>query len=336
MSRRPVLVDGCFDPFHPGHLAYLRAARVLANDDPVLCVVATDDTVRAKHEPLLSQSDRAELVRTFVDAVIVTGDPVPTVIRSVKPRAYVKGPDWRDRLPDDHVWACDAVGCEIHYTDTAWGSSSNLLTTWQQATDQRFLRSFEQIAAEQVQPVFDDTYWTRQGFTYKQRVEIEGDHPHLLLKTFPDKTFLDWGAGQGHFAHMLKVLGANVMAYDPSIGLSTSIDVVPILPSGLSRDVVVCREVFEHVPIRSYEKLVESIIAASAQFVYVTARFHENPEHLLDVQTSDDLDYTHISRVNQAWLRSLFVAHGMKRREDLETAMDHQKKGRCLVYEHGH
>jgi hypothetical protein len=38
----------------------------------------------------------------------------------------------------------------------------------------------------------------------------------------------------------------------------------------------------------------------------------------LDVATSDDLDPTHISMLNQDFLRVLFVLEGFKRRADLE------------------
>ncbi len=48
--------------------------------------------------------------------------------------------------------------------------------------------------------------------------------------------------------------------------------------------------------------------------------------------TSDDLDPTHITMLNQDLLRLLFILEGFKRRADLETAMDWQHKGRVLVY----
>ena len=57
------------------------------------------------------------------------------------------------------------------------------------------------------------------------------------------------------------------------------------------------------------------------------------PTHLLDVMTSDDLDPTHISMLNQDFLRTLFVLEGFKRRADLEQAMDWRQYGRVLVYE---
>jgi len=54
---------------------------------------------------------------------------------------------------------------------------------------------------------------------------------------------------------------------------------------------------------------------------------------VFDCQTKDDLDPTHISMLSQPFLRSICVLNGGRRREDLEAKLDHQHKGRVLVYE---
>jgi hypothetical protein len=98
-------------------------------------------------------------------------------------------------------------------------------------------------------------------------------------------------------------------------------------------DLVICREVLEHLTIRQIRRAVTNLCALSSKFVYVTTRFAKDPDHLLDVDTSDDLDPTHITMLNQDFLRVLFVLEGFKRRPDLEARMDWQGKGRVLVYE---
>ena len=45
------MVDGGFDPLHPGHIAYFRAAEALGL--PVLCNISADEWVARKHRPLL-------------------------------------------------------------------------------------------------------------------------------------------------------------------------------------------------------------------------------------------------------------------------------------------
>jgi hypothetical protein len=54
---------------------------------------------------------------------------------------------------------------------------------------------------------------------------------------------------------------------------------------------------------------------------------------VFDAATDFETDPTHISLLTQPFLRSLCVLNGGKRRRDLETRLDHQNKGRCLVYE---
>ena len=98
-------------------------------------------------------------------------------------------------------------------------------------------------------------------------------------------------------------------------------------------DLVICREVLEHLSIGQIRRAVTNLAALSAGFVYVTTRFAKEPDSLLSVDTQDGLDPTHISMLNQTFLRALFVLEGFKRRADLEAAMDWKTLGRVLVYE---
>ena len=78
---------------------------------------------------------------------------------------------------------------------------------------------------------------------------------------------------------------------------------------------------------------VTNLCARSSRFVYLTTRYNQQPAHLFDVQTSDDLDPTHQSMLNQTWLRSLFVLEGFRCRPDLEARLDWRGLSRVLVYE---
>ena len=79
-------------------------------------------------------------------------------------------------------------------------------------------------------------------------------------------------------------------------------------------------------------KCCQSFVINQSKYIYVTTRFAKEPTSLLSVDTSDDLDPTHCTMLNQNFLRTLFVLEGCTRRADLEQAMDWQKKGRVLVY----
>jgi D-beta-D-heptose 7-phosphate kinase/D-beta-D-heptose 1-phosphate adenosyltransferase len=121
------LADGGFDPLHPGHVAYLEQAAALGH--PLLCCVASDSWVAAKHPPLLAQDERA-LVLDALRAVAYTypaAEQTAEVIALVAPRIYAKGRDWEGRLPEEELAACAAAGTDIVFLDTITHSSSALL-----------------------------------------------------------------------------------------------------------------------------------------------------------------------------------------------------------------
>jgi D-beta-D-heptose 7-phosphate kinase / D-beta-D-heptose 1-phosphate adenosyltransferase len=128
---RVTMVDGGFDPLHPGHVAYLEAAAELGL--PVLCNVAPDDWLARKHPPLLPQRDRAVLVDAirFVDFTHLAAGSTEAVLRALAPRYYAKGADWRGRLPAAELAACTDLAIDVVYLDTVLDSSSDLLRRYQ-------------------------------------------------------------------------------------------------------------------------------------------------------------------------------------------------------------
>ena len=127
LRGRVGMVDGAFDPLHRGHIEYFRAAADLGA--PVLCNLASDRYVRTKHPPLLSQDHRTAVVDAirYITYTHVSESDTETVLRELRPRYYIKGTDWRDRLPPDQVAICREHGIEIVYLDTMVDSSSRLL-----------------------------------------------------------------------------------------------------------------------------------------------------------------------------------------------------------------
>jgi cytidyltransferase-like protein len=122
------MVDGAFDPLHVGHIEYFKAARELGL--PVLCNVASDRYVRAKHRPLLPEAQRAAIIDAirYIDYVHRSQIDTETVLRQLRPRYYVKGSDWRERgLPPEQNAICREHGIDIVYLDTVLDSSSRLL-----------------------------------------------------------------------------------------------------------------------------------------------------------------------------------------------------------------
>lgn len=135
--RQVAMVDGAFDPLHAGHIDYFKAASVL--DTPLLCNVASDRYVANKHPPLLPETQRAEVVDAirYITYTHINQCDTVTVLEQLQPRYYVKGADWRGRLPSRQVEICSRLGIEIVHLDTVRDSSSRLLQRFAEVTRER-------------------------------------------------------------------------------------------------------------------------------------------------------------------------------------------------------
>jgi len=124
------MVDGAFDPLHQGHIEYFRAASELGA--PLLCNVASDRYVSTKHRPLLAEGQRAIVIDAirYVSYTHIYQIDTETVLRQLRPRFYVKGSDWRGRLPAEQIAICLEHNIEIVYLDTVLDSSSRLLSEY--------------------------------------------------------------------------------------------------------------------------------------------------------------------------------------------------------------
>jgi SAM-dependent methyltransferase len=215
------------------------------------------------------------------------------------------------------------------------------------------VRAFEQVVFSQ-RPVsaghYDEGYfaddWREDGNRYEldTRRRVEGRNPALIKEVFEPNRVLDVGCGPGFLMLFLAELGIDVQGIDFS---PASRDLAPAEVRGLitigdiaeqhvperSFDLVVCREVLEHLTILQVRRTIEQLCRASSRFVYVTTRFHPDPAGLLDVTTDLETDPTHITLLAKDFVRCLFVLEGFRCRSDLEERMDWAGKGRVLVYE---
>ena len=99
-ERSGVLVatGGCFDLLHAGHVATLQAARALG-DRLVVCVNSDASVARLKGpgRPLQPVEDRVRILRALacVDDVVVFEEDTPEqVLRTLRPKLWVKGGDY--------------------------------------------------------------------------------------------------------------------------------------------------------------------------------------------------------------------------------------------------
>ena len=98
-GKRVVFTNGCFDILHPGHVAYLEAAR--AKGDFLVVALDTDAAVRklkGPERPINALASRMQVIAALESVDAVTwfggGNPIPT-IKKLKPSILVKGGDWK-------------------------------------------------------------------------------------------------------------------------------------------------------------------------------------------------------------------------------------------------
>ena len=137
------MVSGGFDPLHPGHVRYFAKAAELGL--PVLVSVAPDSFVQRKHEMLLTQAERVEVIDALRAVAYVHAEETTTadVLRALRPRYWVKGLDWEGRLPHEEQAAVAELGIELRTVDTVTHSSSALLTRFTEGQGRRDPRALQ-------------------------------------------------------------------------------------------------------------------------------------------------------------------------------------------------
>ena len=216
------------------------------------------------------------------------------------------------------------------------------------------MTDFEQRVFDQ-KPVgsghYDSEYftgdWRAAGNNYslETRRRIEAKNPFLIRDVFQPKKVLDLGCGPGALLHLLWELGLDVEGIDfaessqrlatPEVRDRIAVGLVTdtsLKPAG-AYDLVICREVLEHLTVLQVRQAVSNMARMTSRFIYVTTRFHPAPASLLDFTTQFDVDPSHITLLNKDMLRLMFVLEGCRSRPDLEARMDWGRKGRVLVLE---
>lgn len=202
------------------------------------------------------------------------------------------------------------------------------------------------VAAEHYDSEYFLDGWREEQNSYdlETRRRIEGRHPQLIKDVFDPRRVLDVGCGPGALMYLLDELGvhADGVDFSPEIRsmappeVRNRITIGPVTNSLAERqsyDLVLCREVMEHLTVLQVRQCVQEICRASSRFAYVTTRFHPGPEGLLSFTTQFDVDASHITLLNKDFLRCLFLLEGFRSRPDLEARIDWGGKGRALVYE---
>lgn len=107
-GRTVVLVNGCFDLIHVGHIRYLKEAKKRGD---ILVVALNSDSsvkrIKGKGRPILPQKERSEILSSFhfVDHVIIFDEPtVSRILLTLKPHIHAKGSDYTEEtVPEKDI-----------------------------------------------------------------------------------------------------------------------------------------------------------------------------------------------------------------------------------------
>ena len=116
---KTVLVDGCFDLLHVGHLWHLEEAR--KHGDRLVVSLTVDEVIREQKgagRPIFPWKERAMLLRGLraVDEVIETVGGLDA-LRLVRPQVFCKGSDYAHALLDEERALCKELGVEFIITE---------------------------------------------------------------------------------------------------------------------------------------------------------------------------------------------------------------------------
>ncbi len=127
---RVVMVNGCFDTLHYGHVLHLEAAGKLGNR--LVVALTSDRYVREQKgpgRPVFTQYERAHMLRALrcVDEVIISDEPTPaSVILKVMPNVYVKGIDYKGKRIAETALV-ESLGGRVVFTETPKWSSTAII-----------------------------------------------------------------------------------------------------------------------------------------------------------------------------------------------------------------
>jgi len=136
MVKKVVLVGGCFDVLHPGHIIFLEKAK--KQGDFLIVLLESDEKIKelkGKSRPVHTQKERAAILRSLksVDQVILlpymkNDDDYERLIQNLKPDVIAATSGVPDNFHKERI--AKITGAKIKYVTKIIGdySTTNILT----------------------------------------------------------------------------------------------------------------------------------------------------------------------------------------------------------------
>lgn len=131
-GTKKVVINGCFDLFHAGHLNLIRKAKEI-QEGPLIVGLNSDESIRrikGNSRPIIADRERLEIVSAirYVDfAFIFEGDSFAPFLDAVGKCTYIKGPDYLGPSLEEQK-ALDKYGsCFLRIGGDRTVSTSNII-----------------------------------------------------------------------------------------------------------------------------------------------------------------------------------------------------------------
>ncbi len=135
LGKKTVLVGGCFDVLHPGHIVFLEKAQQVA--DCLIILLESDQRIKqlkGVNRPVHNQADRAQVLSSLrsVDEVLLLNDQLTNqeyeqLIRILNPQVIALTRGVED---EHHKRIAQLVGAKLEYVTDLIGdySTTKILT----------------------------------------------------------------------------------------------------------------------------------------------------------------------------------------------------------------
>ena len=122
-----ILVNGCWDPFHYGHLLHLQEAKKMGTF-LIVSVTRNEHVNKGPKRPVFDELERMAVITALrcVNGAILSIDALDA-LKKVKPNVFVKGDEYEGRIGAEVLDYCKENGIRIEYTREKRYSSSKLL-----------------------------------------------------------------------------------------------------------------------------------------------------------------------------------------------------------------
>lgn len=124
--KSKVLLNGCFDPFHVGHLYHFQEART--KGDILIVAVTKDGFVhKGRGRPMFREEERAAVIRALaiVDEVILVESSIEA-LAMIKPNVWCIGLEYKNKVRKEDAAYCRAHNIQLHFTDRKTYSSTRI------------------------------------------------------------------------------------------------------------------------------------------------------------------------------------------------------------------